>query len=118
MLIGDVLGLPLMPWVLAEPVGKAAAKLPKDIPNEVKKKKKKLKRAGADPAAAEAAVLCRRVSLSLPPADEIKAAWMRVADPARPTSCGEDPASSRLPLVRGVGPRQDASLRIHLASAP
>ena len=29
MLIGDVLGLPLMPWVLAEPVGKAAAKLPK-----------------------------------------------------------------------------------------
>ena len=71
MLIGDVLGLPLMPWVLAEPVGKAAAKLPKDIPNEVKKKKKQLKRAGADPAAAEAAVLCRRVSLSLPSADEI-----------------------------------------------
>ena len=26
MLIGDVLGLPLMPWVLAEPIGKAAAK--------------------------------------------------------------------------------------------
>lgn len=28
MLIGDVLGLPLMTWELAEPVGKAAAKLP------------------------------------------------------------------------------------------
>ena len=27
MLLGDVLGLPLVPWVLAEPVGKAAAKL-------------------------------------------------------------------------------------------
>ena len=26
MLIGDVLGLPLLPWVLAEPVGKAALK--------------------------------------------------------------------------------------------
>ena len=27
MLIGDVLGLPLIPWVLAEPIGKAAYKL-------------------------------------------------------------------------------------------
>ena len=26
-LLGDVLGLPLMPWTLGEPVGKAAAKL-------------------------------------------------------------------------------------------
>ena len=30
MLICDVLGLPLTPWVLAEPIGKAAAKLPDD----------------------------------------------------------------------------------------
>jgi hypothetical protein len=93
MLIGDVLGLPLMPWVLAEPVGKAAAKLPKDIPNEVKKKKKKLKRAGADPAAAEAAVLCRRVSLSLPSADEIKAAWKRVAKAKRQEESAAAPAA-------------------------
>ena len=34
MLIGDVLGLPLMTWELAEPVGKAAAKLPEKIPAE------------------------------------------------------------------------------------
>ena len=27
MLIADLLGLPLVPWVLAEPVGKAAIKL-------------------------------------------------------------------------------------------
>ena len=52
MLIGDVLGLPIIPWVLAEPVGKAAAKLPKEIPGEVKKLKKALKRKGADAAAA------------------------------------------------------------------
>jgi len=93
MLIGDVLGLPLMPWVLAEPVGKAAAKLPKEIPNEVKKKKKKLKRAGADPAAAEAAVLSRRVPLNLPSSDEIKAAWKRVAKAKRQEESAAAPAA-------------------------
>ena len=36
MLLGDVLGLPHMPWVLAEPVGKAALKLSKEIPEEKK----------------------------------------------------------------------------------
>jgi hypothetical protein len=35
MLLADVLGLPLVPWALAEPVGKAAAKLPEKIPGEV-----------------------------------------------------------------------------------
>ena len=93
MLIGDVLGLPLMPWVLAEPVGKAAAKLPNEIPNEVKKKKKKLKRAGADPAAAEAAVLSRRVPLNLPSSDEIKAAWKRVAKAKRQEESAAAPAA-------------------------
>ena len=36
MLLGDVLGLPYMPWVLAEPVGKVALKLSKEIPEEKK----------------------------------------------------------------------------------
>ena len=36
MLLGDVLGLPHMPWVLAEPVGKVALKLSKEIPEEKK----------------------------------------------------------------------------------
>ena len=40
MLIGDVLGLPLLPWILAEPVGKAAAKLKKKIPEKKKEVKK------------------------------------------------------------------------------
>ena len=57
MLIGDVHGLPLMPWVLAEPVGKAAAKLKKDIPEKQKQAKKRAKRRGADAEAAAAAVL-------------------------------------------------------------
>ena len=37
MLIGDSLGLPLMPWVLAEPVGKAALKHRDAIANEKKR---------------------------------------------------------------------------------
>jgi hypothetical protein len=93
-LIGDVLGLPLMPWVLAEPIGKAAAKLPKEIAGEVKKKKKALKRRGADPSTAEAAVLCRRVPLTLPSADEIKAAWKRVAKAKRQEESAAAPAAA------------------------
>ena len=33
MVIGDVLGSPLVPWELAEPIGKAAAKLAAKIPD-------------------------------------------------------------------------------------
>ena len=51
MLLGDLLGLPLMPWVLAEPVGKEAARKLKEIPGEVKKTKKALQRKGGDAAA-------------------------------------------------------------------
>ena len=35
--VGDVLGLPLIPWVLAEKIGKAAAKLPPQITSEKSK---------------------------------------------------------------------------------
>jgi hypothetical protein len=45
-LLGDVLGLPLMPWTLGEPVGKAAAKLPAVMTSEAKKARKAAKRKG------------------------------------------------------------------------
>ena len=83
MLIGDALGLPLLPWVLSEPVGKAALKHRDAIANEKKKARKKAKRHSADPEAAAAAVLRRQVTLPLPTADEIKAAWRRIARAAR-----------------------------------
>ena len=51
MLLGDVLGLPLLPWELAEPVGKAASKLKKKIPEKRKEAKKRAKRSGGDPEA-------------------------------------------------------------------
>ena len=83
MLTGDVLGLPLMPWVLAEPIGKAAAKIVKDIPGELKKAKKKAKRKGISPEDAAAAFLRRRVKLTLPTAAEIKATWRQISKAAR-----------------------------------
>ena len=46
MLICDVLGLPLTPFELAEPVGKEAARLADKISAEVKKEKKKAGRRG------------------------------------------------------------------------
>ena len=46
MLVGDVVGLPLMPWELAEKVGKAAAKLPAQLAGEKKKAKLAAKRNG------------------------------------------------------------------------
>ena len=49
MLVGDVLGLPLMPWELAEKVGKAAAKLPAQLTGEKKKAKLAAKRNGMPP---------------------------------------------------------------------
>ena len=85
MLLCDVLGLPLLPWALAEPIGKAAAKLPAAIAAEVKKAKKRAARAGRDSEAAAQAVLLAPVKLPLPTADEITAAARRAA-PAPPPS--------------------------------
>ena len=73
MLIGDVLGLPFIPWILAEPIGKAAAKFAAEIPAEKKKAKKAAKRRGADAEAVEAELLGRRVKLKLPTTAEISA---------------------------------------------
>ena len=39
MLIADMLGLPLVPWILAEPIGKQAYKLHAAVEKEIKKAK-------------------------------------------------------------------------------
>jgi len=64
MLLCEVLGLPLVPWVLAEPIGKAAAKIKEKLPAEKKKVVKKAKRRGADAEVAASALLRRRVEPS------------------------------------------------------
>ena len=46
MLICDVLGLPLVPWELAEPIGKAASKLVAKIPGAQSTAKKAAARKG------------------------------------------------------------------------
>ena len=84
MLIGDVLGLPLLPWVLAEPVGKAAYKLPDKIPGEIKNAKKAAKRKGSDTEAAVATVLRSLVKLPLLSTDDITVAAKRTAKVAPP----------------------------------
>jgi hypothetical protein len=99
MLIGDVLGLPLMPWALAEPIGKAAAKIVKDTPVEVKKAKKKAKRKGGSAEEAAEAVLRRRVNLPLPTAAEIKAAWRQIAKAAQLDEAAALPAAPEAELT-------------------
>jgi len=115
MLLADVLGLPLVPWVLAEPVGKAALKLVDAITGEKKKAKKKAKRNGADAEAAAADVLRRAVALTLPSAEEVKAAWRRVARAARapaPAPVAE-PAPPAPPPVPAPEPEPErAALRM------
>ena len=83
MLAGDVVGRPLMPWLLAEPIGKAMVKLKKEIPEAKKKAKRKAKHSSTDPEEAAAAVLRRRVKLKLPSPADIKAAWSQIARAAR-----------------------------------
>jgi len=97
MLTGDVLGLPLIPWVLAEPIGKAAAKAVKEIPAEVKKAKKKAKRKGGSAEDAAAAVLRRHIKLPLPTAAAIKAAWRQIAKAAREEEAAAAPAAAEAP---------------------
>ena len=115
MLLGDVLGLPHMPWVLAEPVGKAALKLSKEIAEEKKKAKRKAKRSGGDQEAAAAAVLRRRVWLLLPSTEEIKATWRQIAKAAasppapEPLPAPEPPRAPEPPPARTEAPRTHAA---------
>ena len=57
MLICDVLGFQLPPFVLAEPIGKATTKLPAKVPGAQATAKKAAARKGADPSEAAASVL-------------------------------------------------------------
>ena len=86
MLICDVLGLPLVPWELAEPVGKEAVRLADKIPVAKKKEKKAAGRRGYDPEMAAAEVLCRTEKLPVPTAAEITAAKRRLARAAQLTA--------------------------------
>ena len=104
MLIGDVLGLPVIPWVLAEPIGKAAAKLPAEIPAEKKKAKKAAKRKGTDPDAAEAEVLGRRVKLKLPTKADISATVKALAKAAEQASAPPPPPPPPHPPVEAPAP--------------
>jgi len=79
MLIADVLGSPLLPWVLAEPVGKAMQRLKGAMPGELVKARKAARRKGADVEAAAQAFLLAQVKLARPTAAEIAAAWRRLA---------------------------------------
>ena len=124
MLIGDVLGLPQMPWTLAEPIGKAAAKLKKEIAEAQKKAKKKAKRNGGDAEAAASAFLRGGVSLPLPSRDEIKAEMRRLAKLAhppepppapKPPPAPEPPAEPVLPPMPPEGTLGRAKLDMALS---
>ena len=113
MIIGDVIGLPLLPFELAEPIGKAASKLVGKIGALKQAARKKARRRGADAEEAAAAVLRRRVNLPLPTADEAKAATRRLARAARseppaappplPTPDGPDGSDARIEYVHPRG---------------
>ena len=93
MLVCDVHGLPLLPYTLAEPIGKVALKLKNEIPGEKAKAKKKAKRGGANPEEAAADVLRRPVALNLPTAAEIAAAWRLLAKADAQPPAAEPPAT-------------------------
>ena len=84
MLMCDVLGLPLTPFVLAEPIGKEAARLADKISAEVKKAKKAAAGKGMTPQEAEAAFVRRRIKLPLPSAAEIAKTWRQIEREAMP----------------------------------
>ena len=84
MLIGDVAGLPLMPWALAEPIGKEAARLADKIPPEVKREKKAAAGKGKTAQEAEADFLHRRIKLPVPTPAEIAAVLRRIERDAMP----------------------------------
>ena len=128
MLLCDLHGLPLVPWSMAEPIGKAAAKQVEKISELKKTARKKAKRRGADAEAAANAVLRRRVALSLPTADEIKAAVRRLVraarsePPAAPEPPPAEPAEPPPPLAPAPLPPEplspEAQAQIDMAMSP
>ena len=110
MLICDVHGLPLLPYTLAEPIGKTALKRKGEIAGEQSKAKKKARRNGADPEKAAADVLRRPVALVLPTPAEIAAAWRLLAKAdAQPPAAeppAADPPAADQPTVDPPDPRR------------
>ena len=97
MLVGDVVGLPLMPWTLAEKIGKQGAKLQGEIPGEKSKAKKKAKRKGRCVEEATAAVLQRAAKLPLPTPAAIAAAWREIGTAASVSMAPEEPVPALTP---------------------
>ena len=101
MLIGDVLGLPLLPWILAEPIGKIEARMPAKIQIETKKAKKAAQRKGMAVEGVAEAVLNCPVELTFPQADVIARTWRQIEMEAMPL-----PPPRVLELPAEVAPRQ------------
>jgi len=124
MLLCDLHGLPLVPWVMAEPIGKAAAKHVDKISELRKTARKKAKRRGADAEAAAMVVLRRRVALSLPTADEINAAVRRLTRAARsePPAAPEPPPAEPPPPPPPMPPPKplspEAQAQLAMAMSP
>jgi hypothetical protein len=98
MLICDVLGLPMLPWTLAEPLGKVAVKKKKDISAEKSKAKKAARYKGGDAVNAEKAgeaVFRRPVAMQLPTVAAIAAAWRAIKKAAQPSPIIEQPPAEQ-----------------------
>ena len=108
MLIGDAIGLPLMPqrpWGLK--VGREAQKKTREIPAETEKAKKAAKRRGEDAAAAAADVLRCTVKLPLPSAEECAAVLApapAVPQPPAPPPMPREPPSNPPPPPSAPAP--------------
>jgi hypothetical protein len=94
MLICDVHGLPLLPRVLAEPIGKSMVKKDQGLSAKKSKAEKAAMRKGVDVKKAVADVLCRAVRLPIPSAAEIVIVWRMLVKVDLPAS---DPAVSEVP---------------------
>lgn len=92
MLICDVIGLPLTPFELAEPVGKEAARRADQITAEVKREKEAAKRRGLDSQVAEANFLRSRIKLPLPTPADVAKVWRRLEKEAAKKAAPPAPA--------------------------
>ena len=104
MIICDVLGLRIIPWILAKPIGKAAAKLPAQVSGEMKKAKKAAARKGENVEEAAAGVLCRAVRLPIPSVVEIAKAWQELSKAAAKPPAADPPEPKPLAANPPVPP--------------
>ena len=117
MLIGDVLGLPLLPWWLAETIGSTAVKKRKKISSEKSKARKAAKCAGLVAEGAAEAVLRRPVAIKLPTADAIEAAWRQIRKAAAPPPAANPSAPElSVPELSATAPSA-VHARVHIPPA-